>query len=223
MDMADLLPARAGSSRCPFLKEKISRTRKRLKTSWTGPKNSRKRCRYFRKSSVPVIRVRHLLVLQADGIGTFKANTVMADIHCDDASIEEQLCLVPEYLGLKKNVLLVKAAQPGQRKQDRIDIWLSGFTSNLSIMLLLPYLVTRNPDWTGTKICLRMIVHEDERQRAERYQAISPMRESAEAEILALHDRRISHRPATIIKAGNHTECFARLMDFSGAGGSLLG
>jgi len=161
-----------------------------------------------------------LLVLQADGVGTFKANTILADIYCDDDSIEEQLRLVPDYLGLGKNVLLVKAAANEQVAQSRIDIWLSGFTSNLSIMLLIPYLVTRNPDWTGTRICLRMIVHtEDERQRAQKnFQAIlAHARIPAEAEILALHDGhglgQGSVREGVPTGKGKKN-VFSRIMDF---------
>lgn len=50
--------------------------------------------------------------------------------------------------------------------EDRIDVWISGFQANLSLMLLIPFLLTKNPEWAESRIFIRMIVPDDVRRKA---------------------------------------------------------
>lgn len=99
-----------------------------------------------------------LITLQADGIGTFKANTIISDFYLTDKSLDDHLTGLQAYDFLKKNVVLVKDNHLGLRGEDRIDIWISGFKANLSLMLMIPFLITKNPEWSNTEIYLRMVV-----------------------------------------------------------------
>ena len=100
----------------------------------------------------------HLTALQADGIGDFKANTIVSDFYTDDRSLEDHFRNLPEYLALNKNVILLKKRPEGHVFDDRVDIWLSGFKANVSMLLLIPFLISRNPDWASARLCLRMVV-----------------------------------------------------------------
>lgn len=104
----------------------------------------------------------HLITLQSDGIGTFKANTIISDFDMEDHSLDHHFENLQSYEILKKNVILVKQGEEGRVFEDRIDVWLSGFTKNLSLMLLIPFLITQNSEWGETKLCIRMIVRSDQ-------------------------------------------------------------
>jgi len=100
----------------------------------------------------------HLTALQADGIGDFKSNTIVSDFYIDNRSLEEHFRYLSEYLALGKNIILLKKRPEGHVFDDRVDIWLSGFKANISILLLIPFLLSRNPDWATARLCLRMVV-----------------------------------------------------------------
>lgn len=111
----------------------------------------------------------HLITLQADGIGTFKANTVVSDFYTDNNSLENHFTNLRHYVGMNKNVILQKAGEEGSSCEDRIDVWMSGFKANISMLLMIPFLITRSQAWINTRICLRMIVHNrEQREKADR-------------------------------------------------------
>lgn len=129
------------------------------------------------------------IALQADGIGTFKANTVMADIRLDDRSLDEHLARMAEYDALRKNLVLVKEDQLHRQWDDRIDVWISGFQANISLMLMLPFLITRNSDWAATRVVIHMVVRSDHRKEiAERSLKafLNQGRISAEIQVVSL-------------------------------------
>jgi len=111
----------------------------------------------------------NLIALQADGIGTFKANTIITDFCIDDKSLETHLEYIKSYDVLKKNIIFIKGNQLNTVCEDRIDVWISGFKSNLSILLLIPVLLSKNIEWSKTSVFFRMIVSSRElKEEAER-------------------------------------------------------
>jgi len=109
----------------------------------------------------------HLIALQADGIGSFKANTIISDFNVDDKSLEHHFANLKSYDILKKNVILLKGSQlnsdefKSNMRSNRIDVWVSGFKANLYLMLFIPVLLTKNSEWSNTTIYLRTIVGTD--------------------------------------------------------------
>lgn len=131
----------------------------------------------------------HLIALQADGIGTFKANTIISDFYLEGKSLEEHFKNLRSYDILKKNIILVKGNTEKYVSEDRIDIWISGFKANISMMILIPVLLARNSEWVTTSIHIRMIVRSDYlREKAEKNikRLLSSGRVNAEVDVISL-------------------------------------
>ncbi len=149
----------------------------------------------------------HLITLQADGIGTFKANTIISDFLLDDRSLEHHLSNLENYDRLKKNVILVKDRQVDVESSDCIDIWLSGFQANISLMMMIPFLITRNPDWSSTRVIIHMIVRSDKRKEMSEKSLrafLSQGRIDAEVDVISLGlDDDVVEETSQVEKEGN--------------------
>jgi hypothetical protein len=103
--------------------------------------------------------------MQADGIAGLKSNTVMFGWPRKFDRLESILRIMRAISKTGKSTIisyLKWAQEPGQQKQ--IHIWWRGLKNNGDLMLPLAYLLSLNPDWTGSKIIVRSIVG-DEKER----------------------------------------------------------
>ncbi len=90
-------------------------------------------------------------VSQANGIGVMESNTVMLGWPKDEKLLAEFLRVMRRLERLKKS-LIIGRIQPRhlfRRKgvERKIHVWWGGMQRNGDLMLLLSYLLTRNPEW----------------------------------------------------------------------------
>jgi potassium/chloride transporter 4/5/6 len=90
-------------------------------------------------------------VTQANGIGAMESNTVMLGWPKDEKLLAEFLRVMRRLECLKKS-LIIGRIQPQylfRRKgvERKIHVWWGGMQRNGDLMLLLSYLLTRNPEW----------------------------------------------------------------------------
>lgn len=162
----------------------------------------------------------HLIALQADGIGSFKANTVVSDFYTDNRSLEEHFVNLRRFVAMNKNVILQKAGEEGHVYEDRIDVWLSGFKANISMLLMIPFLISRSQAWSNTRICLRMIVHnEEQREKAAHNinQILKHARINAEAVVMCISGdgEAVTPEPELMHSGEQRTQnVFGKLINF---------
>ena len=148
----------------------------------------------------------HILALQADGKGSFKSNIIISDIDFDTNNYMLHFQNLASYEHLKKSIIFLKknnAATSVYNREDRIDIWLSGFQTNVSLMLLIPYLIKKNKGWKKTRIVIKMIVRDDESyEKAEKNLAMLAKysRIKAEVEIIELNKADNQEHPQSIME-----------------------
>lgn len=116
--------------------------------------------------------------LQSTSIGPIKPNLALFGWSADSSRAEGFLKSIQTSVLLNMSVGLVwdgGLPDPQQRRNRRIDIWWRGMR-NGSLMVILAYLLSLNPGWSGTKIrILRMVrepslknrAHEDLRKLIE--------------------------------------------------------
>ncbi len=151
----------------------------------------------------------HLVALQADGIGTFKANTIISDFQLEGKTLEEHLSRLSHYDTLKKNVILVMDSTTQVEPEDRIDVWLSGFQANISLMLMLPFLITRNADWSGTRVVIRMVVRTDQQKENSEKSLrgfLAQGRIDAEVQVISLGMEEVNQAEKTVARENNAEE-----------------
>lgn len=90
-------------------------------------------------------------VAQANGIGAMESNTVMLGWPKDEKLLAEFLRVMRRLERLKKS-LIIGRIQPRhlfRRKgvERKVHVWWGGMQRNGDLMLLLSYLLTRNPEW----------------------------------------------------------------------------
>ena len=107
---------------------------------------------------------------------------------------------------MKKSIIFLKknnAATSVYNREDRIDIWLSGFQTNVSLMLLIPFLIKKNKGWKKTRIVIKMIVRDEESyEKAEKNLAMIAKysRIKAEVEIIELNKTNNQEHPQSIME-----------------------
>ncbi len=141
----------------------------------------------------------HILTIQASGKGTYKSNLIISDIDFNSANYLVHFQNIANYVHLKKSVIFLKkntATTSIYNREDRIDVWLSGYQSNVSLLLLIPYLIKKNKGWSKTKIVIKMIVRDDESiQKAEKNLMILSQlsRINADVEVIKLERNENAH------------------------------
>ncbi|MBR6061575.1 MAG: hypothetical protein IKP67_05830, partial [Spirochaetales bacterium] len=146
----------------------------------------------------------------ADGKGSFKSNLIISDIDFDTNNYMLHFHNLASYEHLKKSVIFLKkntAATSVYNREDRIDIWLSGFQQNVSLMMLIPFLIKKNKGWKKTRIVIKMIVRDDESyEKAEKNLAMLAKysRIKAEVEIIELEHSEQQHQSSLMDKIGDN-------------------
>ncbi|MCD6393102.1 MAG: amino acid permease [Planctomycetes bacterium] len=103
-----------------------------------------------------------LNIVQANGIGAMRANTVAFGWPSRAEKLQSLLKIIRQLAGIGKASLIIHPTPPeGPQRFDRIDIWWRGKYNNGDLMLLLAYLLSVNPLWREAHINLRTIVTKD--------------------------------------------------------------
>ena len=128
-------------------------------------------------------------VVQAHGIGTLEANTVLMGWSGTADGRTTLMELLREMAELEKSVLFLNAGEAhGFGRQRVVNVWWGGRGGNADLMLLLGYLVARHHDWHGAELRLTRIV--------ERAEAEAQTREHMDA---LLDEVRVEATPHVIV------------------------
>ena len=211
IEMASLIAGNSGiTSQYLFIDEYLDDIYKTLDTQLAEAKNYIRDNHY--KNIYPELVVTnkdkhaHILALQADGKGSFKSNLIISDIDFDTNNYMLHFQNLASYEHLKKSIIFLKknnAATSVYNREDRIDIWLSGFQTNVSLMLLIPFLIKKNKGWKKTRIVIKMIVRDEESyEKAEKNLAMIAKysRIKAEVEIIELNKTNNQEHPQSIME-----------------------
>ena len=215
IEMASLIAGNSGiTSQYLFIDEYLDDIYKTLDAQLAEAKNYIRDNHY--KNIYPELIVTnkdkhaHILALQADGKGSFKSNLIISDIDFDTNNYMLHFHNLASYEHLKKSVIFLKkntAATSVYNREDRIDIWLSGFQQNVSLMMLIPFLIKKNKGWKKTRIVIKMIVRDDESyEKAEKNLAMLAKysRIKAEVEIIELEHSEQQHQSSLMDKIGDN-------------------
>ncbi|MDO3379046.1 hypothetical protein [Geoalkalibacter halelectricus] len=96
-----------------------------------------------------------LAVAQANGIAGIESNTVLLGWPDDPQRLVYFLRVIRKLRRLNQSFILakLKPLAPGREGRRRtVDVWWGGLQQNGDLMLLLAYLLTRNPEWRGARI-----------------------------------------------------------------------
>ncbi|SDL31525.1 Amino acid transporter [Geoalkalibacter ferrihydriticus] len=94
-------------------------------------------------------------VAQANGIAGIESNTVMLGWPDDPQRLVYFLRVIRKLHRLNQSFILgkIKPLPPGREGRRRtVHVWWGGLQQNGDLMLLLAYLLTRNPEWRGARI-----------------------------------------------------------------------
>jgi len=94
-------------------------------------------------------------VCQANGMAGMESNTVMLGLPEDPERLAAILGVARRLEKLHKSLLLGRVAPLSPYREDRhrrVDVWWGGLQRNGDLMLLLAYLLTRNPNWRDAEI-----------------------------------------------------------------------
>jgi amino acid transporter len=109
-----------------------------------------------------------LHVAQANGIAGLQSNTVLFGWSKEPQRLESHLRIARGLSRAGKSILMVRLNwryEPGQSK--RIDLWWGGLQNNGDMMLLLAYLLSLNPEWSGTRLLIRSIARSPDERRIQ--------------------------------------------------------
>ena len=103
-----------------------------------------------------------LSVIQANGTGTLRSNTIAFGWPRRNEKLISLLKLIRKIVHIGKAALIIHSNPPrGPRKFDRIDVWWRGKNNNGDLMLMLAYLLTLGPRWKNATIYIRSIATTD--------------------------------------------------------------
>ncbi len=130
-----------------------------------------------------------LAVAQSNGIAGMESNTVMVGWPDDRDRLVSFLKVIKPLKHLNQSFIIgklspLKTFQEGQIKE--IHVWWGGLKRNGDLLLLLSYLLTRNPDWRNASIRILSIASNDlMKGQTERYleHLIPEIRIQAEVEV----------------------------------------
>jgi hypothetical protein len=113
-------------------------------------------------------------VSQANGIAGFSSNTIVLGWPKDPHMFADFLISTRRLEKIRKSVVIGKINPrhifPVRKSRREIHVWWGGLKQNGDLMLLLAYLLTRNPEWRGTELKVLCAASNDfARQNTERY------------------------------------------------------
>ncbi len=113
-------------------------------------------------------------VSQANGIAGFSSNTIVLGWPKEQKRLADFLVTVRRLEKIKKSVVIGKINPqhvfPARKAAREIHVWWGGLKQNGDLMLLLAYLLTRNPEWRGAELkVLSAASNEFARQSTDRY------------------------------------------------------
>jgi hypothetical protein len=113
-------------------------------------------------------------VSQANGIAGFSSNTIVLGWPKDPKMFADFLVTARRLERIRKSVVIGKINPqhifPVRKSRREIHVWWGGLKQNGDLMLLLAYLLTRNPEWRGTELKVLCAASNDfARQNTERY------------------------------------------------------
>ncbi len=95
-------------------------------------------------------------VSQANGIAGFASNTIVLGWPKDRRMLADFLATARRLEAIRKSVVIGKVSPqhlfPIRRASRQIHVWWGGLKQNGDLMLLLAYLLTRNPEWRGAEL-----------------------------------------------------------------------
>ncbi len=95
-------------------------------------------------------------VSQANGIAGFSSNTIILGWPKEKSMLVEFLQTTQRLEKINKSVVIGKINPqhifPVRKASREIHVWWGGLRQNGDLMLLLAYLLTRNPDWRGAEL-----------------------------------------------------------------------
>ncbi|MFH1891105.1 MAG: Na-K-Cl cotransporter [Candidatus Zixiibacteriota bacterium] len=95
-------------------------------------------------------------VSQANGIAGFASNTIVLGWPKDPNRLAEFIVTARRLERIQKSVIIGKINPqhifPIRKASREIHVWWGGLKQNGDLMLLLAYLLTRNPEWRGTEL-----------------------------------------------------------------------
>ncbi|MBI5016431.1 MAG: Na-K-Cl cotransporter [Deltaproteobacteria bacterium] len=94
-------------------------------------------------------------VAQANGMAAIESNTVLLGWPGDPRRLAELLRVIRRLERLRKSLVIGRVQAGTRLREDRsrtVDVWWGGLQRNGDLMLLLAYLLTRNPAWRRARI-----------------------------------------------------------------------
>ncbi|MEZ5360245.1 MAG: Na-K-Cl cotransporter [Candidatus Zixiibacteriota bacterium] len=95
-------------------------------------------------------------VSQANGIAGFSSNTIVLGWPRDPNMLSDLLITARKLEKIQKSVIIGKINPqhvfPVRKVRREIHVWWGGLKQNSDLMLLLAYLLTRNPEWRGSDL-----------------------------------------------------------------------
>lgn len=113
-------------------------------------------------------------VSQANGIAGFASNTIFLGWPKDSKMMVDFLVTIKKLEKIQKSVVMGKINPqhifPVRKEKREINVWWGGLKQNGDLMLLLAYLLTRNPEWRGSELkILSAASNEFAKSNTERY------------------------------------------------------
>jgi hypothetical protein len=105
---------------------------------------------------------------QANGIAGLQSNTVIVGWPKKPGRLEAWLRVIRGLSRVGMSTVIARlnlVHEPGQ--DTRIDLWWGGLEHNGDLMLLLAYLMSRNPEWTNARVLVRSIARDEEEQELQ--------------------------------------------------------
>ena len=103
-----------------------------------------------------------LSVIQANGTGTLRSNTIAFGWPRRTEKLVSLLKIIRKIVHIGKAALIIHSNPPkGPTRFDRIDVWWRGKNNNGDLMLMLAYLLTLGPRWRNATIYIRSIATTD--------------------------------------------------------------
>ncbi|GAB4257132.1 MULTISPECIES: APC family permease [Deferrisoma] len=137
---------------------------------------------------VPSVEQGLFAVAQANGMAGIASNTLMLGWPQDPDRLAAWLRVATRLEPMHKSLILGRAEPPcPRRSQPEVHVWWGGLERNGDLMLLLAYLLTRNPEWRRSTIrVLSIASNEMMREATERnLRLLMPeIRIEAEVEVL---------------------------------------
>ncbi len=136
-----------------------------------------------------------MAVAQANGIAGIASNTVLLGWPDDPQRLIHFLRVIRPLRRLHQSLLLgrVEPLEPLREGQCRtIDVWWGGLQRNGDLMLLLAYLLSRNPEWRNARIrILSLASNQMAKEQAERFLArlMPELRIAAEVKVMSKPDQ----------------------------------